>query len=243
MNRKSAKALCIENGIEIGGNYNMASRNKSARVYWANPRTTCLLEDWWLILYDDLNGEMHVFKVPANSISANDVKKRSDNHRSNHIRIEIRYNDNSFEDTESKIKFATWHIKSFYVGNQSYEVKPAVYPDDLPDSSQEYREGKKKTIAVNVHERNPAARQACISHYGAVCFICGFDFGNTYGDECEGLIHVHHINMISGAEDEYTINPINDLRPVCPNCHMVLHSRKNGYSIDDVKDMLDNSIA
>jgi len=121
-------------------------------------------------------------------------------------------------------------------------VSGAIYPDDLPDDSVEYREGKKKTVAVNVHERDPRARRACIKHYGAKCLICDFDFGKVYGVECEGMIHVHHLKMVSESGSEYVVDPINDLRPVCPNCHMVLHSKNGGiYTIDEVKDMLEQS--
>lgn len=117
-------------------------------------------------------------------------------------------------------------------------IKPSVYPDDLLDNSNEYFEGEKKTVLINTYERNPAARKVCIVKYGAICFICGFDFGKVYGDECEGLIHVHHLRMVSKNDGEYILNPIDDLRPVCPNCHMVLHSKKEGYTIEEVKNML-----
>ena len=128
------------------------------------------------------------------------------------------------------------------LGNRVQEiltVPNAIYPDELPDNSPEYREGKKKTVQVNTYERNPAARHVCINHYGVICYICGFDFGRTYGEICDGMIHVHHLRMVSESDDEYTVNPISDLRPVCPNCHMVLHSKKDGcYTIEEVNEML-----
>ena len=122
---------------------------------------------------------------------------------------------------------------------ETQQATQFIYPDELPDDSKEYREGKKKVVAVNIYERNPVARQACINHHGTKCCICGFDFGKTYGDVCEGMIHVHHRKMVSEAEGEYEVNPIEDLIPVCPNCHMVLHSRKVDHcSIDDVRAMI-----
>jgi hypothetical protein len=239
LNRASAKEFCDKNGITVNRNYNLAKRNKKGSTYWANPQITCLKEDWWILLYDDLKSELHVFKVPANSIAANEVKVRKD--KPNRIDMEIRYADDSFQDRRSKIKFTRWHVKTFYIDGQNNDTRSAVYPDDLPDKSNEYHEGKKKKVAVNIYERNPAARQSCIKHYGATCFICGFDFGKVYGKECEGLIHVHHLKMISETDGEYVINPIDDLRPVCPNCHMVLHSKKDIYTIKEVKFMRDSS--
>ena len=126
----------------------------------------------------------------------------------------------------------------YCIDGQKHIGRLAIYPDDLSDTSPEYLEGKKKTVLINTYERNSAARQKCIDHYGAICFICGFNFSKAYGEECEGLIHVHHLKKVSEADTEYVVNPINDLRPVCPNCHMVLHSRKEGFEIDDVKNML-----
>jgi len=128
------------------------------------------------------------------------------------------------------------------IDEQKCVARVSVYPDDLPDSSIEYLEGKKKEVTVNTYERNPVARQLCVEHYGSDCFICGFDFGKIYGKECGGMIHVHHLKMISGMDGEYVIDPINDLRPVCPNCHMVLHSKKDGYTIEEVKVMINENM-
>jgi|ERR1700734_3962751 len=49
-----------------------------------------------------------------------------------------------------------------------------------------------------------------------------------------GFIHVHHLRQLSDIRKEYLVDPIKDLRPVCPNCHAVLHLRNPAYSIEDV---------
>lgn len=61
------------------------------------------------------------------------------------------------------------------------------------EEQQLLREGKVVSVIVNRYERNQFARQQCISHFGNECFICGFDFGSTYGDMAKGFIHVHHL--------------------------------------------------
>ena len=50
--------------------------------------------------------------------------------------------------------------------------------------------------------------------------------------------HVHHLNPLSSVEADYEIDPIQDLRPVCPNCHAVLHRREPPYSLDEVREFL-----
>lgn len=122
-------------------------------------------------------------------------------------------------------------------GHKTIEKIP-VYPDEVENHTKEYLEGKKNIVKINTYERNPAARAECIKHYGCKCFICGMNFREVYGPDFEGLIHVHHLKKISQATKEYQVDPIKDLRPVCPNCHMVLHSKQQCYSISEVQDLI-----
>jgi predicted HNH restriction endonuclease len=93
-------------------------------------------------------------------------------------------------------------------------------------------------VTVNAYERNPEARRQCIAAYGAACCICGFLFGAVYGPEAEGYIHVHHLRPLSDIGGEYVVDPVEDLRPVCANCHAVLHLGGRCRSIDEVRQLL-----
>lgn len=110
-------------------------------------------------------------------------------------------------------------------------------PEEIPASTT-HLEGKVRQVLVNTYERNPAARAKCIAHYGTACFVCSFDFGTTYGDIGEGFIHVHHLREISSIGNEYEIDPIEDLRPVCPNCHAMLHTDRPALTIDSLRQFL-----
>jgi len=112
-----------------------------------------------------------------------------------------------------------------------------LYPDELPEDAI-LHEGLKKQITVNSYERNQEAREKCVKHYGYQCAVCEFIFENKYGDIGKNFIHVHHLKQISTIGKGYQINPINDLRPVCPNCHAMLHRRKPPYSIDELKKLI-----
>ncbi|MDR2013081.1 MAG: HNH endonuclease [Rhodanobacter sp.] len=103
-------------------------------------------------------------------------------------------------------------------------------------------EGDPYSIQAIVYERNPIARQKCISHYGDSCSVCGFNFGITYGSAAQNYIHVHHLKPMASIGKEYVIDPINDLRPVCANCHAVIHLRKSLYTIEEVKNMLHGGV-
>jgi len=108
------------------------------------------------------------------------------------------------------------------------------YPDEL-DKSETLFEGIRKTIIVNSYERNPVARTKCIEHYGAQCVVCDFDFEGKYGDIGKGFIHVHHLTQLSDIKQGYEVNPVNDLRPVCPNCHAMLHKKKPPYTVEQLE--------
>lgn len=94
-------------------------------------------------------------------------------------------------------------------------------------------EGEEIQVRATKYERNPVAREQCIKHYGAVCRICGFDFGTVYGPEFAGIIEVHHIVPLSEIREGYVVDPIQDLIPVCSNCHTALHSKKDGVYLPE----------
>jgi HNH endonuclease len=96
-------------------------------------------------------------------------------------------------------------------------------------------EGAVRQITINSYERNSDARRTCIEHYGTVCVVCDFDFGESYGAIAKGLIHVHHLKPLSEIQQQYEVDPIADLRPVCPNCHAVIHLGRQTRTIEEVR--------
>jgi hypothetical protein len=117
------------------------------------------------------------------------------------------------------------------------ELLDYVSPDEILEATG-LIEGAVCRISVNSYERNPEARRRCIEAYGANCCICGFNFGEKYGPDAEGYIHVHHVRPLSKIKSDYVVDPVTDLRPVCPNCHSVLHLSGRCRSIEEVKRLL-----
>lgn len=68
--------------------------------------------------------------------------------------------------------------------------------------------------------------------------VCGTDLGAVYGDVARGLVHVHHLRPLSEIAGEYEVDPVHDLRPVCPNCHAVIHIGGENRRLEEVKQML-----
>lgn len=80
------------------------------------------------------------------------------------------------------------------------------------------------------------------THNNMICCDCyGFNFpeyyGSNYGLDC---IEIHHIKPISQYQgdsfDQVVSNALQNLLPVCPNCHRVIH--KNHIGSNDISDFI-----
>lgn len=62
--------------------------------------------------------------------------------------------------------------------------------------------------------------------------------GMTIG---QGYVHVHHVVPIADMGELYTVDPITDLRPVCTNCHGIIHRQKPPLTIDEMQALVDGT--
>ena len=81
-----------------------------------------------------------------------------------------------------------------------------LFPDEVGDES--HVDGSVTRVTVNRYERDPNARKKCISHYGAMCQVCGFDFAENFGMIGAGFIHVHHLVPLSDIRGGYVVDPL-----------------------------------
>lgn len=98
-----------------------------------------------------------------------------------------------------------------------------------------YREGKPKIVNYKTYDRSLPARQECIGYYGYDCSVCRFNFEATFGELGKNYIEVHHLKQIADIGEEYQIDPIKDLRPVCANCHRMLHKERPVLAIEELR--------
>lgn len=110
----------------------------------------------------------------------------------------------------------------------------SVYVSPEEESGHTVTEGSVSRVEVNRYERSPVARRMCLEHHGYACSVCAMDFQDEYGEIGLGFIHVHHVVELSSIGAEYEVDPMNDLRPVCPNCHAMLHMRRPAYSVEEL---------
>jgi 5-methylcytosine-specific restriction protein A len=130
---------------------------------------------------------------------------------------------------ESLRKVLTKHLALLPTQHDTFDS-----PEEVPAATT-HTEGSVRQVLVNAYERSSAARAACLAEYGHSCSVCGFDFEKTYGLIGKDFIHVHHLKEIASIAKKYRVDPVQDLRPVCPNCHAMLHRRSPAYTIDELK--------
>jgi predicted HNH restriction endonuclease len=133
------------------------------------------------------------------------------------------------------IRKAIYYYAEYTPPNTNEDLDSVVYPDEMGKSNETHFEGATTTRLVNAYERNPIARKKCIEHYGVTCVVCGFNFEKVYGNIGKDFIEVHHLSKVSDKKQEYEVNPVKDLRPVCPNCHAMLHKKDPPYTIEELK--------
>jgi hypothetical protein len=114
------------------------------------------------------------------------------------------------------------------------EDSPYRSPEE-PPAGQSFPEGAVTQVTVNKYERDPRARRACLDHFGYRCSVCDLDFKERYGDLGSGFIHVHHLKELSTVGPEYQVDPLDDLRPVCPNCHAMLHKVSPAMPVEELR--------
>lgn len=111
----------------------------------------------------------------------------------------------NYKVTESKIPYPKIVIKTIYLEGEAGEAQP-------------------KEIRI----RNKKLREACIDYFKfqhngcIVCECCGFDFSRAF-DIPDEYIEVHHRYPFSQTEGEHEVDAIQDLVPLCANCHRMIH--------------------
>lgn len=137
-------------------------------------------------------------------------------------------------------------FKELFKKKRSSDDKPkatdmAEPAKPLASPFREETEGERKHIVkeTEVVRRNPQLRQQCIERYGYQCQCCGMNFAELYGEELgANFIEVHHLKPISTyEEDGIPENFLENLVPLCSNCHSMIHHIKDSeHSLRDLRE-------
>ncbi len=102
------------------------------------------------------------------------------------------------------------------------------------DRNPDISEGEAMEAHVTRYERSRLARQLCIEAYGSTyrCEVCGLRLADRYGHRKgkADYIEVHHIighADSSRKKGSHGVNYRDELIPLCPNCHRMIHHLKD----------------
>jgi 5-methylcytosine-specific restriction protein A len=105
----------------------------------------------------------------------------------------------------------------------------AMLPLDNPDLDESHDaegwqiEGQLQRISHNRYERSRSNRALAILAHGTRCIVCGFDFERHYGPFGAGYVEIHHLLPVHLMDSPRVINPLEELVPLCSNCHSMVH--------------------
>ena len=90
-------------------------------------------------------------------------------------------------------------------------------------------EGARAEVALSKAERDPSLKKRALAHYGLHCRACGLT------PRVEAVIEVHHLEPVSEGVRR---TQLEDLCPLCRNCHSLAHSRTPPIPVDELKGMM-----
>jgi 5-methylcytosine-specific restriction protein A len=109
-----------------------------------------------------------------------------------------------------------------YILDERYKKLGQFLPERFKES---WVEGGRNEVVLSKAERDPAVRKAALKHYGCRCYACGL------ADQPH-LIQVHHLDPIAEGERR---TKIEDVIPLCLNCHAQSHTQKPPIPIAELK--------
>ncbi len=119
--------------------------------------------------------------------------------------------------------------------NKAHEqVSASVFSVESSDDILSAIEGEPGSISFK-RKRSSELRLGALKKWGNRCSCCSYSFPDNFDGLRRDCIEIHHLNQLS-------FNPgrlvnIDDLRPLCPNCHRAIHTRDPAYTITELKKM------
>lgn len=108
----------------------------------------------------------------------------------------------------------------------------------IPYTIEGKEEGQAYEKTLTAHERNPINRQLCLQLKGYACAVCGLKFEDVYGNIGHNYIEIHHTNPIADMGSNHVVDIVNELVPLCSNCHSMVHRRKPPYSVEELRKII-----
>ena len=105
-------------------------------------------------------------------------------------------------------------------------------------------EGELRQRSAEYRTRSTTLRTAAIEHYSQngriLCDACNFEFALAYPKLGNGYIQIHHLKPVSyfRGEELQIAKALANVRPLCANCHQMVHQRRPPYEVERLKSEL-----
>lgn len=109
----------------------------------------------------------------------------------------------------------------------------SALPMDLEVDARGWAQGTAHGVAW---ERDPLVRAFCIRYHGTRCQVCQIDLAQRYGPIGASATEVHLLHPQMFKDASVAPDPVEDLIPVCPSCHVMLHiGRSEPMPLEDLR--------
>jgi len=131
------------------------------------------------------------------------------------------------------------YLKLTFRGGLEAMAEPVDTSDENGPSSEAVAERRRYRYHRRI-ERNPKASNEAKRIHGYLCQTCGFDFYTVYGDLGRNYIEAHHLTPLSELPEDkpVSLDPKNDFRVLCANCHRMIHRREAPRALQDFKKII-----
>ena len=123
----------------------------------------------------------------------------------------------------AKVALDTISVQIVWSFAESAQSHPEMLPNEITEPDEVFEDGAKKLVTVNIYERDPNARRKCIAHWVWRAWSATLTSVELTARLAKEFIHVHHLRAEAEIGEAYELDSVADLRPVCPNCHAMLH--------------------
>ena len=136
-------------------------------------------------------------------------------------------------------------VTSFDLSEDQFLRIAKLGNDIAPSQRESERETEEGARALKVHkviERDPrivAEFKANLTSFA--CSVCGFDFGERYGNLGAGFIECHHTKPVAKMKPGDKTK-LSDLCAVCSNCHRMIHRSMPMLKCEQLRELIEINI-
>ena len=145
-------------------------------------------------------------------------------------------------DSPEDLQFAVQALKEQGIETPSQAQSPDNYAGVVVE------EGAVIHRSVKHRTRSRRLRDAAIALFRQqndgrlFCTVCGFDFGDRYGELGRDFIEVHHTETIREGEPVDLMIALERVAPLCANCHRMIHRRSGApITLEELRAIIANT--